>query len=169
MREIGELSEAVATYASRAGGELRRDGSVAGTLTVFLMTNRFSSSPQYSKSAVLSLTPATDCDSDLIKAAVRGLKQIYRSGYTFHKTGVILTDLTPARELQTDLFACRNYDRCQRLNRAVDRVNVAFGAGTIRYAATGIRKRWKVRSDFRSPCYTTCWDEVPRVLAIRKS
>ncbi|MFQ5608488.1 MAG: Y-family DNA polymerase, partial [Candidatus Zixiibacteriota bacterium] len=72
VRDYKLLREAVASYAARAGVKLRRDSSVAGFLTVFLMTNRFSDETQYSKSAVVPLVPASDSDCDLIRAATSG-------------------------------------------------------------------------------------------------
>jgi len=45
-----EMSEAVASYMSRAAEKLRRSHGAAGVLTVFLMTNRFTEEPQQSPS-----------------------------------------------------------------------------------------------------------------------
>ena len=46
---------------------------------------------------------------------------------------------------------------------AVDRLNAENGRGTVMFAASGIRRGWKLRSELRSPRYTTCWDELLRV------
>ncbi len=165
LRNLGQLQEAVATYASRAAEKLRRDNSVAGLLTVFLMTNRFGGGPSYSKSATLSLAPASDSAPDLIRAALRGLGKIYRTGFDFHKAGVTLTNLTPEAEIQTDIFAPRDFRRSANLNRAVDLINRHLGAGTLRYATLGIHRRWCMRQNFRSPAYTTRWSDIPRVNA----
>ena len=45
--EIKELKEAVATYTSRAAEKLRRQNCAAGTLSVFVVTNDYSSSYEY--------------------------------------------------------------------------------------------------------------------------
>jgi DNA polymerase V len=47
--------------------------------------------------------------------------------------------------------------------RAVDALNRRFGRDTVTYAASGIRRAWKLRSAFLSPRYTTSWDELLRV------
>jgi DNA polymerase V len=47
--------------------------------------------------------------------------------------------------------------------RAVDTLNRRFGRDTVTFAATGTRRAWKPRSTFRSPRYTTRWDELLRV------
>ena len=53
--------------------------------------------------------------------------------------------------------------RRNHLMKALDRLNARLGAGTVRYAAEGIRKPWAARFDRRSPRYTTRWEEIPRV------
>ena len=160
-RDRRQLREAVASYAARAGEKLRRDGSVAGALTVFLMTNRFSAEPQYSRSALLTLSPPGDSDRVLIHLALAGFERIYRAGYRYHKAGVTLTALAPAGEVQTDLFAPPETEPERRLSHLLDSLNHIHGSGTIRYAATGIDKPWRMRSNYRSPCYTTRWEDIP--------
>lgn len=164
---LTELREAIATYASRAAEKLRADGTVSGFLYVYVRTNQFATRAQYASSATIPLIPPTDSDIDLIRAAIQALERIYRDGYSYYKAGVILMDLTPAQSLQTDIFVPRDYDRFQRLNKAIDNVNSRFYSGLLHYAATGIRKSWKMKSQFRSPRYTTRWDEIPVVKAGR--
>jgi len=47
--------------------------------------------------------------------------------------------------------------------RAVDALNQRYGRDTVTFAASGLRRRWKLRTDFISPRYTTCWDELLQV------
>ena len=124
------------------------------------MTNRFGNGEQYSKSAVITLTVATDSDRDLIACAIRGLDRIYREGYRFHKAGIILTELSPRSYRQTDIFDSLDHSRDSALNHALDSINSRMGA------ATGTRERWKMKSNRRSPRYTTCWSEIPEVRAV---
>ena len=48
----------------------------------------------------------------------------------------------------------------EKLMAAIDLLNRRYGSGTIRFASEGIRQDWKMRSDLRSPRYTTRWDEL---------
>jgi DNA polymerase V len=43
--------------------------------------------------------------------------------------------------------------------RAVDRFNQRYGRDTVTFAASGIRRGWKLRSEFISPRYSTNRDE----------
>ena len=92
-----------------------------------------------------------------------GASRLYRKGYRYVKAGVLLGDLVPAGSHQGSLFE-ESPDRPRRnhLMKALDRLNARLGAGTVRYAAEGIRKPWAARFDRRSPCYTTRWEELPK-------
>jgi DNA polymerase V len=45
--------------------------------------------------------------------------------------------------------------------RALDWLNDHMGAGTLRHAADGFTKRWRVLFERRSPAYTTNWRDLP--------
>jgi len=50
------------------------------------------------------------------------------------------------------------------LMKAVDEINTRFGNAFIRSAAAGTngtKEEWQMRSNNRSPNYTTKWDELP--------
>ena len=155
-----EMREAVATYMTRAAEKLRRAQRAAGVLTVFLMTNRFTDEPHYANSVTIPLPVATQDTAELIRYALRGIEQIFREGYRYKKAGVILTALVPAHQVQTHLFDQHDRERSQRLMAALDAINTQWGAGTVRYAAVGLRPRWIMRCGHRSPRYTTRWEEL---------
>lgn len=76
---LPELQEAVALYMSRAAEKLRRQGSIAGMVQVYIRTNPFKeNAPQYQRGVNVPLTEATDDTLRLIRAAHWGLKRLYR-------------------------------------------------------------------------------------------
>jgi DNA polymerase V len=162
---LSEMEEAVSSYVSRAAEKLRGEGLAATVLTVFLMTNEFKEEPQYRNSVTCSLSVGTDTTSELIRAALRGLRTIYRDGYRYKKAGVMFTALVPASQVQPDLFDRQDRPRSTRLMAALDAVNDRWGAGTLHYASSGIIRAWKTQFHRRSPGYTTDWDELPVVTA----
>ena len=93
---LAEMEEAVSSYVSRAAEKLRGEGLTATVLTVFIMTNVFTDGPQYRNSMTCSLPVGTDATSELIRAALRGLRSIDRDGYQYKKAGVMCTALVPA-------------------------------------------------------------------------
>jgi DNA polymerase V len=158
---LAEMEEAVSSYVSRAAEKLRGEGLAATVLTVFLMTNEFTDEPQYRNSVTCSLSVGTDTTSELIRAALRGLRTIYRDGYRYKKAGVMFTALVPASQVQPDLFDRQDRPRSKRLMAALDAVNDRWGAGTLEYAASGLTKAWKTQFHRRSPAYTTDWNALP--------
>ena len=159
--EFRELKEAIATFASQAGRELRHDGSLARCLAVYLRVP--SSSPDHDapRGTTVLIPIPTDRDSDLIRYAISGLEKIYRKNTRYTKAGVTLSDLSSRETRQTDIFADNENDRPDRISGVIDDLNSRWGGETIHYAETGTEKSWRSRAALRSPNYTTCWQELP--------
>ena len=197
-----DLEEAVASYTARAAEKLRRQSGRAGGLYVFLRTNRFrKQDPQYSNAAMVGFDNPTSDTATLIRAAVHAIAGLYRSGYRYHKAGVMLTELTDAHEGPVSLLNPEpEADRKLKDKRMamLDRVNQQMGRGTLFHAAEGIARptqnkantlgerrvvygsrfrittaqncapsariigteRWRMRSQFKSPSYTTNWHDL---------
>jgi DNA polymerase V len=160
----GYLKEAIATYTSRAAEKLRQHQLAAGVLNVFVMTNRFGDNP-FTDTAALSLPVTTNDTGELLNYALRCGNNLYQPGYEYVKAGVLLLNLVSATQRQIVLFDERDRERFQKLMEVMDTINRQFGAGTICYAATGLRQPWKLKAAYCSARYTTCLQEVPTVIA----
>lgn len=160
---LAELREAVASYVSRAAEKLRAQGSVSAAVQVYIQTNRFKESDlQYSEGLVVPLPDPTDDTRLLSRAATLGLGLIFKPGYQYKKAGIMLTLISDKAKRQQTLFD----DPLQRaqsakLMAAMDAINAEFGRDTVRTGANGTEKRWAMRSENRSPRFTTRWDELP--------
>lgn len=165
VERVEELQAAVATYISRAAEKLRSQGSVSAAVYVFVLTNRFKENePQYGAGHTVSLSAPTDDTMTLTQAALRGLKVIYRKGYRYKKAGITLTILSDKQKQQATLFDQPEAKaRSTRLMAAIDAVNKEYGPNTLRSGAMGVSQRWGTRSDNRTPCYTTRWEDLPEV------
>lgn len=159
-----ELEAAVASFVARAAEKLRRQHLVAGVVMVFVSTNPFRPDQrQYVASRSIGLPVATADTTVLAKAAMIAIARLWRNGFRFKKAGVTLLGLGPASDVQGDLWTLPDTPRSQALMRAMDHINATHGRETIRLAASGIRRPWKLRSEQRSPRFTTDWDELLRV------
>ena len=165
MHTIELISEAVAWHVHAAAEKLRAQRSVAGALYMFVQTNRFrESDPQYNGGMVVPLADVSDDTRVLTTAALHGLRRIFRDGYAYKKCGVMLMELQDKRIRQETLFDDpQARARSARVMVALDAVNRVWGRGTLRTAASGITQRWAMRSENRSPRYTTHWRELPVV------
>lgn len=162
VRDLEPLREAITTYLSRAAIKLRSQASAAGFITVFLHTNYFRTSErQYSNSRTIKLPHPSSSDSELIRYGMAALEAIYREGYNFQKVGIMLTDLVDWDYRQFSVFQEEPDERWKRVYSAVDRINARFGRGRIRLASQGFTEStWLMKQNFRSPCYTTRWNDI---------
>ena len=149
----------------RAGEKLRSHGLVAARLTAFFHTNRHKPDrPQYGGSRTVTLHPMTSDSLELIAAARRGATKAWRDGYAYTKAGIMLDDLLPEDERPRTLFEDDTTKR-DRLMSALDGINGRFGPCTAVTASQGFKREWKMRSELRSPAWTTNLADVPTVRA----
>jgi DNA polymerase V len=164
ISELPPLEESVAAYASRAAEKLRQQKLLTGEVGVMLRTNPFRTDlPQYQKSYSISITPTNDT-RHIARTAIKLLRTLYRPGFAYQKTGILLTDLSSIYQRQSDLFEdVAGQVRSQALMTAVDRINQMMGRGTIKLLAEGADQRWAMKAEKRTPRYTTRLDELPVV------
>jgi DNA polymerase V len=157
------LAESVATHAARGAEKLRSQKSVTGALTVFVQTNPHKPfEPQHHQSITVVLSDPSDNTLTLTSAALKGLKQIYKTGFKYKKAGVILNLLADKPTMQQSLFDDMEVKgKSAGLMKAMDSINSRFGNAAIKTAASGTKQDWQMRSGNRSPNYTTQWDELP--------
>jgi DNA polymerase V len=158
------LEEALANYAARACEKLRQQNSRAQAVYVFVQTNGFRKTDrQYNNALTCALTVPTSDTRLIISAARLCLSRIYKQGYRYKKTGIMLMDLIPASLEQKHLFAESDPRPGDHLMGVVDRINREHGPDTLFFGAQGVAREWKMRCGSRSPRYTTQWDELLRV------
>lgn len=170
-RSFGELIEsredlraAVSVFAARACEKLRREGMVAGAITVFVRTNRFNPEErQYSGAVTLHLAPLTNLTPEIQAVAFKALDSLYRQGYRYKKAGVMLSDLSPEQSASQPLWDTEKQARMRSLMFNVDRLNQRFGRETVQYGIFATDGKWRMKLSSRSPRYTTRWDELPKV------
>ena len=80
------MSEAIASYASRATEKLRQQKQYARSLTVFIRTNPFSDTePYYSNSATYQFPIPTDDTRDMLEKSHQLLDAIWRKGFSLYE------------------------------------------------------------------------------------
>lgn len=164
VTELESMVQAVSEFAARAGEKLRAQGGRAGRMLVFACTSPFRPGRSYSKAVTRALRRPSASTLDLVAAAARGMRAIYRPGIQFMRAGVMLLDLVPEGREQGELALDDNPQASVRLMLAVDAVNDRYGQGTLRVASAGVqvkKREWEMRQELRTPRYTTRWDELP--------
>lgn len=172
VTDLVELEEAISDYAARACEKMRAQYSKARGINVFIQTNPHKDQEAfYQNSLNFFFDEATDDTRLVIKVAKELVSGLYREGLRYKKVGITLLDLNNDQlPSQTNLFSAarsKTIDpitaaRQETLMKVMDGLNEKMGRGTVLLAAQGIEQEWSIRSGFRSPNYTTNWDDLPR-------
>ncbi|KFE54066.1 Y-family DNA polymerase [Pseudomonas syringae] len=156
------LTEAVATYASRACAKLRSEGQLATCLQVFIQTSRFDDKP-YSRAVICGLVAPSNDTRLFVAAALEGLNKIFVPGYRYAKAGIVLSQFCSGEGYQRDMFAPEPRRNSDVLMTVVDGINARYGRGSIRLAVEPVIPTWGMKRDFLSASYCTDWAQLKRV------
>lgn len=154
------ISEALSSYTARASEKLREGDLVASSLQVFLHTNPHQTD-FYGDSFAVGFEEPTAYTPRLIGYAKKALRQIFKTGFAYKKTGVILNGLLPKESYQKDLFNThRPIEREEAIMGLIDKINQKWGNDTLKFAAEGLNPSWKGKKELSSPRYLSFWDEI---------
>jgi DNA polymerase V len=162
------ISEAISTFASHAAVKMRRQDLATARVLVFILTDIHAQVEQYAPGLSRSLTAPTNDSREISRLANECLRLIYRPQHQYKKAGVMLLDLCKRDAVHPSLFNLGDTPQSQELMTTIDKINHLHGRGAIRLASAspmvlGACRTWHMRSDLRSPRYTTRWDELPIV------
>ena len=166
VTNVKYLKEAVATYATRCAEKLRKQGSVANMLTVFIHTDPFSNDEYHYLTSTVNLGFATNSQIDLVKFALQALKIIYKDGLRYKKAGVIVNGLESDKSIQKGLFCDENILENIKLSKATDNINKKFGRDKVKLAIQGNGVEWKLKQEMLSGKYTTQWSDIIKVKCV---
>lgn len=162
LSDYSLIEEACSYYVAEVADLLRQQHSSATQIEVSLQTNHFSDTDkQHKNKIIITLESPTNSTIKLTKEALKGLKQIYKSGYRYKKVGINLTQLVPDSQIQMTLFEDRHKSESDEITRVIDSLNSKFGKNKIKIATVGNRENeWALIKEHRSPRYTTQWGEL---------
>jgi DNA polymerase V len=166
VQSLVELRQAVATYLSRAAEKLRRQQQLAGSITVFVRSNRFDGTPLQAEAASVRLPLPSNDTATLLQAALPLTERLFRPRKPLYKAGVVLRDMQSETWLQQHLLAplpAAQQRRREALMACVDALNHRFGRGTVQWAACGLQPRWTMRRSRLSSAATTRLADIPVV------
>ena len=158
------IAEAVSNFAASCGRKLRNQNSTASNLLVFIHTNPFNKElPQYYNQILVQLPVPTNDSTELIHYAACALDKIFKQGYQYKKAGVIVGDIAPELPRQASLFDDRDRTKYAKVMKVMDSLNDRYGLQKVRVASQGFGRRWKMKNEKLSPCYSTQLREIIEV------
>ncbi|MCK5647431.1 MAG: Y-family DNA polymerase [Gammaproteobacteria bacterium] len=160
--QLQPILDAVSLYVARACEKLRAQQSLSASLQVLLYTARYESH-YYNSHRVIQLPYPSD-DTRLISAIARtAIQHLFKPGVAYIKAGVGLLDLSSKKHQQLDMFHAGQSAKTDQLMAVMDKINKNYGRNSIYVAAEGVHKKWVMRQAYRSPCYTSQWNELPEI------
>lgn len=164
ITDIQELSARVSDFAAKCAEKLRHDGTAAYCINTFLYTNRFrEDKPQDFPDATIRLDMPASSTQEVVSAALKALKLIWKPGFEYKKAGVVVFEIVNRDERQLTLFETDSAKKEKQdvLSQVMDNVNVSSGQNVLRVAtqrpghyADGIRR------EHASRLFSTDWDSI---------
>ncbi len=164
ITDIQELSARVSDFAAKCAEKLRHDGTAAYCINTFLYTNRFrEDKPQDFPDATIRLDMPASSTQEVVSAALKALKLIWKPGFEYKKAGVVVFDIVNRDERQLTHFETDSAKKEKQdvLSQVMDNVNVSSGQNVLRVAtqrpghyADGIRR------EHASRLFSTDWDSI---------
>jgi len=166
LKELEDIRPALTHFVQNAVIRLWKYKQATSAVTVYLSTNRFRKNITQRSVSVSVELEVTDNLMQLNTASQRALEQIFKSGFEYHRVGVLLHDFVSAKNIPATLFETESSIKAsQELMVALKKINEKFGRYTVASASASGSSAWKARSKSRSPAFTTCWNELPLVQA----
>ena len=164
VKKHSELEEAVASYASTCAMKLRKEKSLTSCILVFIKTNSFKDlNSQYNACQKVILDVPSNDSMEITKQALIALERIYKEGFSYKKAGVIVGDIVSEEFRQLSLFSNQDILKTKNIMSAMDHVNEKMGRNKVRLAAQGFDKKWRLKQEKLSSCYTTRFGDILEV------
>jgi DNA polymerase V len=161
VTKLSTLKASLSSHVNDASYKLRQQGSYCKRMTIFIATNSFNKSEQqYNNSLSIEFPRSTNSTTILTKYALFVLEQVFKEGFNYRKTGVVLSELSDIENIQPDLFDGDD-NGSPFIDEALDKINAKFGKGVIRLACEHTLTKWKPKDDLAPPSYTTNIMEIP--------
>ncbi len=179
LRCYHDVRSALIVYVQKAASKMRMSNLFCRTITIFLKTSRYESNV-YNNSKTYTLIEST-IDLRLIwKVSDKLLKEIYKESFSYSKVGVILSDFCKEESMQRSLIEEKLNNNVSKKNgveimKLIDIINSRFGYDKIKLSSdcdksffskeknSNEKISWQMKSEYRSPCYTTSWHDILKV------
>ena len=146
VERLQELQESITSHCLNAAEKIRSESLLTKSITIFIRTSPFQKMEiHYSNSKTIDFPIATDNSIEIVKSAVFGLKLIFKKGYKYQKSGIILSGLYESKSYNNNLFSSTKDKKTKDLMRSIDYTNFRYGRSTLSLAVALSKKKWKTK------------------------
>ena len=166
VESFQELKESIAAHCLNAAEKIRSESLLTKSITVSIRTSPFQDKKMYySNSKTIDFPVATDDSIEIVKNAQVGLKLIFKEGYKYQKSGIVLSGLSGSEKID-DLFDSLKKHKIKKLMESIDYTNHKYGRSTLSLADAGLNKKWNLRRKYSSKIDTADFHYLPTIRAI---
>jgi len=166
---FADLRSSIIKHLQIATRKLRRQGSVAGKISIFIRTGKHRSGSQYYGKTYEVLMLPTDNVLHLNSLIDEMLSRIYRPNIAYYRSGVLLSDIQPAREVRGQLQFMDDgesqFNHRTRTTELLDRMQNLYGQNILRPACIPSNPAWLPKSQNKS--YSQSLAEKDRLPVIK--
>jgi len=165
VTQLEELNGAITTHCLNAAEKIRLDNQTVKRITVFIRTSPFQiGKDYYANSKNIDLAIRTNDSIELVKQALFALRQIYKKGYRYQKTGIIFSGLKDTEVFNKNLFSkINNEEKRTRLMKAIDNTNIKYGRNALSIAQARLKKNYNTKRQHSSKIDTTSFNFLPTI------
>ncbi|MDX1959560.1 MAG: Y-family DNA polymerase [Leptospiraceae bacterium] len=161
ISSIVEMREAIATYATMAYDKLKKENEFTRSVTIYLRAERTPTQKKLSLYETSILDSYTNDIRVLTRTALASLERVFQDKIQYKKAGVILGSLATEPNIQRTLFEDIEKDTEDEFSKIYFQLRKSFGRQKINLASCGKKDApWKMRSEMRSPSYTTKFQDI---------
>jgi len=166
VESFQELKESIAAHCLNAAEKIRSESLLTKSITVSIRTSPFQDKKMYySNSKTIDFPVATDDSIEIVKNAQVGLKLIFKEGYKYQKSGIVLSGLSGSEKID-DLFDSLKKHKIKKLMESIDYTNHKYGRSTLSLADAGLNKKRNLRRKYSSKIDTADFHYLPTIRAI---
>ena len=162
VERLQELKESITNHCLNAAEKIRSESLLTKSITIFIRTSPFQKMEiHYSNSKTIDFPIATDNSIEIVKSAIFGLKSIFKKGYKYQKSGIVLSGLCESKSYNNNLFSSTKDKKTKDLMRSIDYTNFRYGHSTLSLAIAVSNKKWKTKRQHSSKIDTANFDCLP--------
>ena len=162
VERLQELKESITNHCLNAAEKIRSESLLTKSITIFIRTSSFQKiAMHYSNSKTIDFPIATDNSIEIVRNAIFGLKSIFKKGYKYQKSGIILSGLCESKSYNDNLFSSTEDKKTKNLMKSIDYTNFKYGRSTLSLAVAVSSKKWKTKRQHFSKIDTADFDCLP--------
>lgn len=159
VTDFDVLHAALTNNILTATKKLRKQGSLAHNMSIYIRSSSYNRDGYYSASHSLTMSDGTDSSIYLSSAIKTLLTDIFKPGVKYMKTGVCLFNFSEKQSQQRSLFSV---NPCHDgVMKSMDALNKRYDKRIVTLASAMLgHKQYGMKQGLKTPRYTTCWDEL---------